>query len=266
MRKTMVICADSHCGHVAGLTPLSWCIGDDEGSLARKSVWEWYEKKTKEIGKPDILVWNGDAIDGRGEKSGGTELLVADRNKQVEMAVQCAEIWKAKKVRVVRGTAYHVGDKEDFEDNFAKALKAEITDHDFFSVEFGGRELIFDCKHHIGGSSVPHGRHTALSRDKLWNLLWAESEDQPKSDWTIRSHVHYCVGNFEYYGSRQKWGLITPALQLANFQLGTKFGARRVSGTVQFGFVVFRFFDNGEYTWRVETLSIARPKSDIPKL
>ena len=43
----------------------------------------------KEVGPVDILVVNGDAIDGHGKKSNGSELLTTDLLQQVDIAVEC---------------------------------------------------------------------------------------------------------------------------------------------------------------------------------
>jgi hypothetical protein len=173
------------------------------------------------------------------------------------MAAACIKRAKGKntdcKVVIIAGTAYHTGDSEDFEEVLAEDMRA---------VKFGSHEwvdvngLVFDCKHHLGSSTIPHGRHTAASKDVLWNRIWAnELGEQPKGDVFIRSHVHYHQGCFG-----PNWlAMTTPALQAA----GTKYGARRCSGTVDYGFVVFDVKANGAYTWHAELakLKVAQAKT-----
>jgi len=81
----------------------------------------------------------------------------------------------------------------------------------------------------VGRSIIPHGRFTALGRERLWNVLWAEHDEYPKADIIVRSHVHYYGGCF---GSNWE-AITTPALQGPK----TKFGARIATGTVDFGLV-----------------------------
>jgi len=58
---------------------------------------------------PDILLVNGDCIEGRQDRQGGAELLTNDRNVQSEMAAYCVREWGAKKILMTYGclTAGH---------------------------------------------------------------------------------------------------------------------------------------------------------------
>ena len=83
--------SDMHCGHVTGLTPTKWNSQTDEFHNFRDESWHWFKSVVKQIGLLDYAVFNGDLIDGKQHKNGGLELLVTDRNKQVEMAVEVME-------------------------------------------------------------------------------------------------------------------------------------------------------------------------------
>lgn len=248
--KKLVCIADMHCGHRVGLTPPNWQWNDNKekdhiwqkfGKI-QKECWNWYESQVSQIAPVDVLVVNGDAIDGRGERSGGVELITGDRNEQIKMAVECIEVWKPKQIVVVRGTPYHTGEIESFEDTVSYLLtesghSVKVGDHEWVSIN----GVVFDFKHYIGGSQIPHGRKTALMRDVLWNEIWSEADLQPKSDWIVRSHVHYCEGGFSYRGGRKINAVITPALQA----MGTRFGARQMSGLVDFGFLNWTINEKG---------------------
>ena len=94
--KRLLVISDLHCGHNTGLTP----AGFDAEKLGkpyfpvRRAIWDWYIK-TADI-KPDVIIVNGDTIDGRNEKSGSVEQIYLDRNDQVEMAVKCINEVKGK--------------------------------------------------------------------------------------------------------------------------------------------------------------------------
>jgi hypothetical protein len=188
----------------------------------------------------DILVCNGDLIDGRGERSAGTELIISDRNKQIMAAVECIQQTDAPHVVITRGTPYHVGGDIDFEDIIAQAVNADkIGDHEWIDVN----GVVFDVKHKPAGTSqVPHTRNTGISRDRLWNLIWSEFDEQPKSDIIIRSHAHH----FTFCGEENWLAMITPALQ----GVGSKFGAQQCVGTVHWGLIHFDVYDTGEYFWK----------------
>jgi len=244
MSKRILFMSDLHCGHVAGLCPPRWQIKGgsphrDKIRDSQREAWQWYSRQVTRCGPYDVVVVNGDAIDGQGTRSGGTELITTDRNEQIAMAVFAIRraITKGRtRVVMTYGTGYHVGNEEDFELGIANILDAKIGSHEW--LDCGG--IIIDLKHHIGGSSIPHGRQTAISRDALWNRLWADRAQQPRADVLIRSHVHYYMqGDDDDLG----WRAITPALQTC----GSKYGARRCSGTVSYGFLVGDFWRKGAH-------------------
>jgi len=252
--KRILTLGDMHCGHDAGLTPPRWQYTPkkcreasnihtrtkrEKFAAAQRESWKWYIRNVKKHGPYDVVVCNGDAIDGRGDRSGGTELVEADRHDQVTMAETCLQqaMGVGTKLVMTFGTAYHTGQEEDFESLIASDLNAEkIGAHEWIKTE----GVVFDIKHHIGSSGVPHGRHTAIARESLWADLWAERGLVPKHDVLIRSHVHY----FQFCGDGRNLRMTLPALQT----MGSKYGARRCSGLVDFGFVVFEA-QRGDYTW-----------------
>ena len=251
--KNVLVLSDLHCGHLVGLTHPSWWVPEKEvaGSktkrnkfaIVQRQCWSWYEKAIKDHGPFDVVLFNGDAIDGKGERSGGTEQITTDREEQCEMACAALRpaINKGTKLIMTYGTAYHTGRDEDWEALVASDLGAvKIGSHEWVDVD----GVMFDMKHHISSSGIPHGRHTAAARENLWSLLWAERGMGPrgkKSTVIVRSHVHY----FSFCGSDDWMALTTPALQ----GMGSKFGGRVCSGLVHFGFLVFKV-DKGQFTWQ----------------
>jgi hypothetical protein len=171
------------------------------------------------------------------------------------MAAEAIKITSAPNIIMTYGTAYHAGEAEDFENLVKDYVNAtKIGSHEW--VEVNG--LVFDAKHHIGSSSIPHGRFTAVARDYLWSVLWSERKEQPKSDIIIRSHVHH----FGYSGNADFLGITTPALQAQ----GTKFGSRRMSGIVDFGLISFDIDIDGRYQWNAHLAEIASQKAQVIKL
>lgn len=246
-KKGMII-SDLHCGHDVGLTYPSFDA--DRGSEkrryhydTRRYIWDWYEDTVKSLPRLDFLIVNGDAIEGKGKYSGGTECLTTDRDEQAEMAIAAINVKKAPKIFMSYGTASHTGETEDWEDVIARQVHAE---------KIGGEDTIvinnlrINYRHHISRSSIPHGRYTALAREKLWNNLWAERDEYPRADVLIRSHVHYAV----YCGTPDWLALITPGLQ----GYGGKYGARRMSGTVDIGVTYFDIASRDDYKWGFLTL------------
>jgi hypothetical protein len=258
--KRIVILSDLHCGHLAGLTPPGWQLPsrgevDDPriqwGRLQRE-LYTWFSKELRALQPIDWLVVNGDAIDGRGSRSGGSELLTTDLDEQTRMAAACIEEAQAANHLIIHGTPYHVGpDGEDWESILAERVGGMAGGHEWLDVN----GCIFDFKHKIGSSGVPHGRHTAVARERLWNVLWNERNWAPKARVIIRSHVHYHA----FSGDPTHIAMTTPALQGP----GSKYGVRQCSGIVDFGFIHFDVDDDGGFSWQAHLLDIkqTRPKA-----
>jgi len=262
-KKRVVVLSDLHCGHQVGLTPPSWHDTPDETAsparikLAdfRKQTFSLYYNWVKKLAPIDILLVNADCIDGRGERSGQTELITSDRDYQCDMAAEIIKAAKAKKVVMTYGTPYHTGQLEDFENQIAKEVKAEkVGGHEWVDVN----GLVFDLKHKVGSSGIPHGRHTAVAKENLWNTLLAARDEAPRANVIIRSHVHYHT----FAGGVDWIAMTTPALQGP----GSKYGNRQCSGTVDFGLIHFDVNPSGSYEWSVHAKRLLDKQEMLLKL
>lgn len=242
--KTVIVISDPHSGHKGGLTSDQWFrpVDTQAGQLQRE-LRRYYDGWVAEYYRPDVLLVLGDCIDGKGKASGGTELLTSDRDLQSGMAVELIEKWDADTIKMVYGTPYHAGKDEDWESVIAERLDAEIHGQMFVTVE----GVTFHIKHKVGGSTIPHGRHTATARDRLWLAIWEEEQGWPTANVVLRGHVHY----HQYCGGPDWLGMTSPALCAA----ATKYGSRQCSGIVHFGIVVFKV-DGTSYDWHAHTVKI----------
>lgn len=240
MKKRVVILADPHCGHEYGLTPPSSQRSlDTKTGRFERSLWNFYTAAIDALKPIDILVVPGDCIEGKGERSGGVELITPDRHDQARMAAEAIAYAQAPVVRITYGTRYHVGKEEDFEGVLVDMLKdtdVTIQGHAFFKVN--GR--VIDVKHKIGGSTIPHGRMTPLAKAALWNKMWASEGRQPKGEIFIRAHVHY----FAHCGGKDWIAMSCPAMTY-----NSHFGIRECEGIVDVGLLAFDFQEDGSYTW-----------------
>jgi hypothetical protein len=257
--KKIAVAADTHCGHAVGLTPPLWQQQDTKSKLhnVRQQCWDFFERNVEQRGPFDLVIFNGDAIDGKGAKAEGVETIFPDRFEQVKMANFCIKKLltpNLTKLVMTFGTDYHTGAGEDFEQMIADECHAERIGN-IAHVEIEG--IIFEAKHHVGSSQVSHTRHTAVARDHQWNILWAERGVSPKANIIIRSHVHY----YDFCGGPDWVAMTTPALQ----GFGSRFGARRMSGIVDFGFIVFTV-DNGRFSWEPILASVEAQQSTVIKL
>lgn len=251
--KRLVVVSDFHCGHEVGLTPPKWNPEYEADHLTeyRSYMWDAYSRTIEQLQPIDILVANGDLIDGRGERAGSVELIVLDRALQVKMAIKCIELAKAKKIYITRGTDYHTGYEENWENLIADAVGAEIGD--IKNVDVNG--LLFNFRHHIGGSQTPLGRTTPLAKEAVWNALWHVRKGFPLANVIVRSHVHYHA----YAGGPEWLAMTTPGLQ----GYGTRYGERRLSGEIDFGLVAFDVVSKEAYSWKHKTFNFPIPSVSV---
>ena len=99
-KKRVVIASDPHCGHRVGLTMPKYqsAICGEKYLKIQIECWNYVRNKINALRPIDILILNGDCIDGRGIKSGGTELICTSVLKQADMCIDFIKFVKAKKV------------------------------------------------------------------------------------------------------------------------------------------------------------------------
>jgi hypothetical protein len=246
----VLLISDLHCGARTGLTPPPWHqrVNDESAwpeflsdSIREKFVetqvktWRWFENAIREVGPVRLAICLGDAIDGDGKASGGQEQITPDHSIQAEMAIKAISIINTKAWCFVFGTPYHTGKASHQEMKIAQWYADRLPDG---KVTIGAHEWpdvsgwVFDVKHKVGGSTIPHGRSTSIMKEDLWNLAWNDLGGQPRSDILVRGHVHYFNVVHRNVKGRRKYMATMPALQA----LGTNYGGEQCSGTVDYGF------------------------------
>jgi len=269
MRKRILAITDPHCGSMVGLTPPGYQLRPKIKSRTKRNkhadvqheAWETFDQLLNKWKPFDLGFFLGDMVDGKGKRSGGTELITSDMLEQAEMAVSVCNHVRLKARRGfkwigVYGTPYHSSPEgEDIEQIVANDAGFEkLGSHEW--PEING--CVFDLKHKIGSSAVPHGRFTAAARDALWNDLWALEDLQPRAQVVLRGHVHYHA----FCGGPGKLAMTLPALQ----GMGTKFGSRQCSGIVHWGITVFDVESNGQFSWHTECVKLKSHKAETIKL
>jgi hypothetical protein len=247
--KRVLCTGDWHCGHVVGLTPDDWQhqeAGDkyhDKYAKIQKQMWDWWKENIALFQPIDRLIINGDLIEGKGLRSGGTELITSDRIQQAKIAAQIIELINPAEIAITFGTPAHAGTDEDMEEIVSTVLGVSIESH--LEREIEGVRI--DARHYIGSSSIPHGRFTPLAREDLWRLIWADRSEKFAPHVILRSHVHY----FGFCGNEFATMFTLPCMQ----GLGSKFGSRLCSGTVSLGFLIIDCED-GKFTWQPKILPL----------
>jgi len=206
--------------------------------LLQRELWSMVEQIPEEHRNPDAVFFLGDAIDGKASRNGGRELYTTDRHEQVDMALDILESFNIPdgEFYAVRGTPYHTGVEEDFEDLVAKAYNGKIDNALFVKIE----DVTFHLQHKSSSSSYEHNRPSAIARERYFLNLQSDANNYPKVDVILRGHVHYNIGA---YGPG--WESATlPAFTATG---ANNYGTRQCKGVVHFGYT-FITVHEGEFT------------------
>lgn len=207
---------------------------------------------------PDIVVVNGDVIDG----PNSSELVTSRLDYQAAGAVELlAPLCKDRKVYFIRGTAYHTGEVAQFETAIAKELKA--VEHPK-TKESTWPFLLLDMKehgvahfaHHIGFTSNPMYEATALMRSLIVmrsELYGNYGRAAPDVSMVVRSHRHHALA----INKGKLWGVALPSWQMMT-QYAYKVQAERLP---EIGFAMIE----AEEQLKVDIHRFALPKPHIER-
>jgi len=227
--KRLVVISDLHVGSKFGIMPASFELSDGTTvtpNATQKDLFNLYRIAVSKWGRPDVLVVNGDAIDG---VKSPTEQWSGNVMDQVLAARDLIEMWGARRIYLVSGTAFHSSSINlKYEEILANLVGSDRL-YDQLSLDIEGHLLHF--AHHISVSSTIY-RTTAIARELallLYNLKSLEDYE-----WTIRSHAHYFV-HVEY---KTHHGVVTPCWQAQTPYMSkiTAFGMRPDLGCIRISF------------------------------
>lgn len=218
------VVSDLHCGSIFGLLPPNFHTSD--GALRAQNagqnyLWRcWTNLAQRWHDDPvDVLVVNGDVIDGTQRMQAGTELALPMLADQAEAAEQVLTFLLSANGTVptyfIQGTEYHDCKAGRSVEAVAKALHAEQY-HGLGTGKYSKEVLDLDIDGTIinfsHGISVSQGfyRLTAVDREGVWSALAGKEGKSPKADCVVRSHAHY----FAHAEHESKHIVITPCWQL----------------------------------------------------
>jgi len=206
-----------------GCTP--GCVSTDEGFV----LYDWLMATIEKLRPIDACCCLGDAIDGRGEKSGGVELVERDRNEQAKIAAGILLQTLAKSHYMVCGTPYHSGKEECWDRAVGELVFAEHI-ADKMRVDFNG--TVVDMKHKVGGTSIPHGAFTAAAKAGFLSTVDSARGASDPASVFIRGHRH----SYSLSKAKGQMHIVLPGLQV-----GSRFCDREVDGEPDVGVVLIEF-------------------------
>jgi hypothetical protein len=247
--KTLGIISDLHVGSklglYSGLGPIK--ISPDQTKLHE----HWLDCIDK-IGRVNLLLLNGDAMDGSNPKQNAYQLWSGDFNEQITDCERLLKEWKYDKLLITKGSGYHVQrESTSFEETLGIQMGSlrysQMFDEAFNSygdkkgtvvlkdsgsydgVSYNGRHVnhyvffdihnkLFNATHHVGFSKWQAYRVGAISRElsDLQGFARGKYYDFNRNlDVIIRSHCHYFVHVEDAYGH----GLTSPAFKFPDQHL-----------------------------------------------
>ena len=210
--KTVGILADLHCGSRWGM--LSPDDPNHKQNVGQRYLWECWEWLANNWPELDLLVLNGDLIDGCQYKSKGTGVLTTDYSEQSEMAVRCVKYMvdhtKPRKIVRTSGTPYHEGHfgaLKQLDGILEIPAQRVAIECDPLDIDLGG--TVLNVKHHPEGSAALYVG-TVQDRETIWATIAEARQGIPKAQILVRSHLHM-DGRFDGQG---KTHVLTPCWQL----------------------------------------------------
>lgn len=247
--KQVLVLSDLHCGHnFAPAHPDSEISMEDktiELNKIQKQLWESWKVMVKQYVEPDILVINGEPIQGADSPTENWTNNIID---QVEGAKLLIDMIKPKKIYLTRGSKWHVtlgkNMQMNAEEYFGKIINAEKNDGRRAPINLWLKVdgVIFNFAHKISVTRVPHYRSTAITREMF--VAYVNQKHLHNARAIIRSHVHY----FWHVESENHHGFITPP-----WQLKTEFSEEFMGngGVASLGAIRPRVV-NGVFRWDAE--------------
>lgn len=220
--KRLLVVADTHCGVGTGLTAPEYY--DPFYKDINRVGWEYYANKVNEL-NPDIVLCNGDLVDGPGRKD-SADHITTDMGKQVKMAIRVLEEIKKVNPKVkfifTRGSGYHVKTDTEHEDYIAAHFEEPIKD----SVKFDINGLLIHARHVTGKGGTVYSSMTSFQRSSIVTMLNDVFENKESASLYIRSHIH----ELNVIRRSGFTGLTTPCMQFK----GSTYG-RNCTGFYDYG-------------------------------
>lgn len=222
--KKIAIVSDIHAGSIFGMLPPAFINSEDkvvEQNVGQAHLWKCWENFAGEVKtlQPDVIVVNGDVIDGQQRKSIGVELSLPMMSDQEEAAIQTLRVLRNAAPNAewffVQGTEYHDLTAAHGLESVASRMEGRTYSglgtgrysKEILDLEIEG--VIINIAHHIDGTGGIY-RATAADREGIWSALAGKEGKSPKADVVIRSHVH----SFVHVEHESKHIVVTPCWEL----------------------------------------------------
>lgn len=233
--RSVLILSDMHCGHHLGMwhpdlkNPYGERANMNIGQKWLYQCWQEMLKLAKQR-KPQVLVVNGDLLDGEGRKSSGTEQYSTIVAAQQKAAIKLLEPYRdiVEEIYVIRGTPYHDGNNGVDVEAVAAALGAvpqrgnkDWHAHEHLDLDIDG--VVLNFNHEIAVASSFYAS-TPYYREAMYSAMAGLAGAYPNAKCIVRSHVH----RWMHVENVSTHVVGTPCFQLQTFYMTRKSPYRMV--------------------------------------
>lgn len=201
-------------------------------------LFDYYCKMLKTVGDVDIVILNGDLIEGPNKKNSGLGVWSTDIHTQAQCAAILIDMIRCKKIYCSQGSSYHTGNPTG-DKIVCELVGGEwIGDWQFFELN---NSLTFHVRHHGDFSTVPYSRCTGQRKEAM--IAQAQNTN---IDIYIRSHTHH----FNYSGNGNDLSIAVPCWKGVDEFIGKNSVEQPDNGYVMI------YVDGPKYTWEYDIFKI----------
>jgi 3',5'-cyclic AMP phosphodiesterase CpdA len=221
--KTIAVIGDPHSNSTVGLCKPSINL-DDGGTyqISKGQRWLWGNwldfLERVEQAKPDIIVFNGDTVEGDA-KGRSYQVITRNKTNAISIAADTLDpLCQLAPIRYfIRGTAAHGGKSGNIEEDLAKDLGGVKVgaSYSHWELHLNIENVLVHIAHHTSMSGIPWRRKDAANILASRIVMeYALNKERPP-DLAIRNHVHRFADSNSTYPTR--------AVILGAWQLATEF-------------------------------------------
>lgn len=248
MSKTFVPTGDLHIGNVGSLCTEEVIIEPDTPSKTstytaneiQRDILKKWETLCDEYQKCDLLLLNGDTIDGRNYKDTGLGTWTTDVQLQAEVLAELVSWLKPREVIATSGSPYH-SDRNPNMDKIACEMCGGTFKGGYASININGCRIHAQHKTTVSKSTWQY-RATPIARAMV--LAELASDVYGHYDIALKSHVHW----FNYVGFSHSLGMVLPCWKAYD-----AFGDTNIEFVdPAVGYVVFEIDHDGSYNFEYD--------------
>jgi predicted phosphodiesterase len=241
LTKKVLVIGDTHVGSDVALMPEEIMLRSRNRISANEvqlAILKEYYDMIDDVGTVDILVLNGDLVDGTNYYGEGVGVLTTHMPTQAKVAVELLSEIKARRVVGCPGTAYHSKKNPNLDEQVIEALGGVCMDE----VGLNIGQTRFYANHR---TSVRMNQWEARPQSVAKDILMAElnAMDFGKFDIICKGHAHYYIG----LDNGSSVGFVCPCWK------GRDDFAKKSVNPFAFnpsiGWLMFNIGNHGEFSW-----------------